>query len=381
MEQKTWRILSVDDDPEKQDEIKRILSGRMDDIKFEFKMVNSFDEGISQIKEAVFDLVFLDVHEASDPEPMDNPSAEDQRGEELLNVIKAVRFVPVIFYTGYAAKVKYLETPFVRILGKGSTPTEIRECVKYILSTGLLELSRYIEEQSRSYMWDSLSTVTFDELTEIRPKDISLLLARNLARNLSQEAVKTIVGEDNGNINPLEMYLYPPDASSCNPADILKSDSGSYWMVLTPACDFEQSKVENVLMVRIIPLIEHPFYLAWLEEKTKYDLLDESEQVVKDNKKPLNVAKDKVRRLVKGQSGERFKFLPSTFFLQDSIVDFQETRHFPISSSNGFQVICSLDTPYREEMLHLFSKYYGRIGTPDYDVGALWNEIEEIFNE
>lgn len=377
LEQKTWRILSVDDDPEKQDEIKRILSKRMGEHKFEFKMVNSFDEGISLIKESLFDLIFLDVHEASDPDPSENPSAEDQRGEELLEVIKAVRFVPVIFYTGYAGKVSHLENPFVKVVAKGSKHQEIREAVKYILSTGLLELSKHIEEQSRSYMWDSLGKIFSNNKFEVKAKDISLLMARNLSKSLSQEVIKDIISEDKNVINPLEMYQYPPLPNSCNPADILRKNDGTLWMVLTPACDFEQNKAENVLMVKVIPLVEHRIFFQWSEKKERYDKMKPEEQLLKVNKSPLNEAMASVRSLVKGTAGDRFMFLPETFFIQNSIIDFQSTVTHPFDKADEFETLCSMDNPYREEILQMFSKYFGRIGTPDYDKEVLWNEIGE----
>ena len=377
---KEWSVLTVDDDPEKQEGIERVLAARMDENTFIFTAVNSFDEGITLIKNNRFDLVILDVHEdAGDPAPDANTECEDQRGEQLLQIIKSERFIPVVFYTGFPQKVVHLASPFVKVVGKGSPLTELREAVRFILSTGLPELLRHIEEQSRSYMWDSLNKVFEGKDISFPPADISLLMARNLAGNLSQKIVKGIIGLDTNKINPLEMYQYPPDFNECNPADIYKKSDNSWWMVMTTACDFEQCKADNVLMAKITPLKEHHLYSEWERQRGIFDNLSEEVKREKVAKKPVNVAMDEVRRLVKGRNGERYKFLPGTFFIADCVVDFQDLIVVPIGDVEGYELICHLDNPYREEMLFLFSKYYGRIGTPDYDDEFIWSRIDSEF--
>lgn len=377
-----WNILTVDDEPERQEDLKRVLSSRMGDDQFIFTCVNSFDEAIQKIKTSRFDIVFLDVHEnTGDPDPALAPQEEDQQGEILLQKIKNTLFVPVIFYTGYPKKVEHLVSPFVKVVAKGTETNVLRTAVKDILATGLPELAKHIEEKSRTYMWESLSNVLDDSQAKVEPTDLSLLMARNLAKNLSQKVVKDIIGVDSNKINPLEMYLYPADTTMCNPADIYRKADGSYWMILTTACDFEQCKAENVLMANVIPIAEHPLYAAWQEQDVIYKSLTPEKQQEKKSKKPLNIAMDCVRRLVKGGAGERYKFLPGTFFLPDCIVDFQNLANEPMAEKAGYELICSLDNPYREELLHLFSKYYGRIGTPDYDIDALWTNIDSKFNE
>lgn len=371
---KEWNVLSVDDDQQKQDELERVLSSRMGDHKLVFSKTNSFDKGIEIINSARLDLVILDVHEdKTDPDPSENPMQEDQRGEELLSVIKKSRFLPVIFYTGYPAKVKHLENPYVKVIDKGAPPDEIRKSVLSIFSTGLLDLSRHVEEQSRIYMWESLEGSLKDQSLK-KPTDLTLLLARNMSKNLAQDVVKNIISEELDVINPLEMYLYPPEPNRCNPADILKKNDGTYWMVLTPACDFEQSKVDNVLMVKLTPLTQMEEYKGWLEEYTKFKELPASEQTRK-NKKGFNEKKDFVRKIVQGRAAKRFKYLPGTFFMEDMVADFQETGIYSIEDES-FEIVCNMDSPFREEVLHHFSNYYGRIGTPDYDSEYLWSQIE-----
>ncbi len=377
-----WKVLAVDDDAEKLDELERVLSTRMGDDSFVFTKVTMFDEGVKLIENNRFDLVFLDVHEASgDPNPSDNPTAEDQRGEEILHHIRSVRFLPVIFYTGYPTKVEHLRSMVVKVVAKGSTTDEIRAAVNQVLDTKLPQLLRYVEEQSRSYIWESLDHLLKSHGNEIDVSDISLLLARRLAASLSQNIVKEMVGMEVSKINPLEIYQYPPSEESCNPADIYRREKdGSLWMVFTPACDFEQNKADNVLLAKVIPLVEHPVYAKWKQTAAAYHAIPDTDANKKNAKTEMKDARGDVRSLVKGRLKERYKFLPGTFFLPDCVVDFQDLVNFPRGAANEFQVVCSLDNPYREEMLHFFSKYYGRIGTPDYDNNPVWEKIEGDFN-
>ncbi|MCW9027068.1 MAG: response regulator [Thiovulaceae bacterium] len=376
-----WRVLAVDDDPEKLDELERIFGRGMGDNQFLFTKATSFDEGVELVDTNRFDFVFLDVHEDSgDPDPGVEPRAEDQRGEGLLRHLQSIRFLPVVFYTGYPEKVRHLESLVVRVVEKGVPVGEIREAVQKLLDTKLPQLLRYLEEQSRSYMWESLEGLLTNHQEDIDESEVSLILARRLAASLSQNVVKDLLGMDANQIRPLEMYQYPPIEQSCNPADIYKrKDDGSLWMVFTPACDFEQNKAENVLLASVIPLVDHPLYQVWQEKAAAYEAIAERGEGKKEAKTTRNKARGAVISLVKGGGGERYKFLPGTFFLPDCVVDFQNLLNFPRDDS-GYEVICSMDNPYREELLHLFSKYYGRIGTPDYDSDPVWSAIETKFS-
>src|SRR5690606_39210364 len=256
---------------------------------------------------------------------------------------------------------------------------EVRNAVTSILSTKLPHLAKHIEEQSRAYMWNNLETALKQIAGADISSDIALLAARNLAKNLSQKSIKEMLGGDANLISPLEIYLFPPQKDSCNPGDIFKKKSdNTLWMVLTPACDFEQNKCENVLLAQVESLINHDAYKAWQQAANALDAVPENQQS-KEMKKHVSDAGGLVKSLVKNKLNSRFRFFPGTFFLPDCVVDFQNLQTLPITESNQYEIVCSLDNPYREETLQLFSNYFGRIGTPDYDPKPIWDKIEKAF--
>lgn len=373
-----WRVLAIDDDKDRLDEISQIFAGGVDDSTFEFTLLNSFAEGLESISTNRYDLVILDVHEdGSDADPTRNLDTDDQMGEEILAKLKSIRFVPVVFYTGYPAKVDHLKNLIVRVVAKGDNIEVFRNEVKAVIDTKLLHLARYIEESSRIYMWQSIAKMSPEHQGKISNNDVALLLARQLANNLSQVEIKNILEADRTKINPLEMYLYPVEKQIGNPSDICTKSDGSYWIVLSAACDLENAKVDFVLIARVFRLSEHPLYQQWREEKAAYDKLDENEKSAKVNSRGVREAKGAIKKILFENISMRYQYLPNTFFLDDCVIDFQELVAFPKGELEELTAFCTLDTPYKEELIQKFANYYGRIGTPDYDKAALWPEIED----
>jgi CheY-like chemotaxis protein len=364
MELVTWKVIAIDDDTNNLDNLERIFSKGIENNRFDFVKFTSFNDGLNAIIDRRFDFVFLDVHEnMRDPDPGLHPEEENQRGEYVLREIQKKRFIPIIFYTGFPDKVDHLKSPVIKVVDKGSSIGEIRDAAISILDTKLPLLSKYIEEESREYLWESIGNHWDKYPNSTNTAEISLLAARQLANKLSQHVVKDIIGLDKNSINPLEMYLYPPRHETCSPADIfIEKTTNQMWMVLTPACDFAQEKAEHVLLARIFRLTEHSFFHKWKQ--------------LEDAHPDKKAAFGNLKSLVKGKAGERFKYLPSTFFIEDSIIDFQQLRSLSGKEAENFEILCSIDNPYREEILIHFSKYFGRIGTPDYSFDEVWRKIE-----
>jgi hypothetical protein len=74
---------------------------------------------------------------------------------------------------------------------------------------------------------------------------------------------------------------------------------------------------------------------------------------------------------------ERFKFLPGTFFIPNLVVDFQQLRSIPCTHLEKFKKIASLDAPFAGAVLARFSRFFGRLGTPDINPEIVISRLNE----
>ncbi len=365
-----WRFLIVED---KEDHIRQLLEiiPSCVDAPDETAVVvyDKFEKAIEHLKRECFDILILDLKDDSDT----TPAADSiPKGLTVFEELKKTRFVPVVFYTALAHKVRSEETSFVRVVEKTEDVTRVKEEVRRVLGTNLPTLTRYLEELQRSYMWDFIN-IHWKEFDNTSGKaDIAYLLARRLALSLQREArrmARKVTGKsvpiaDPKNIHPMEMYVNPPVSTNRLAGDIVRGSVGgeaSYWLVLTPSCDFEQeSRLDNVLLAQCIPLTAEPEYLKWKDNTSAN--IGPLKSMIGDNRENVQ--------------SERFKYLPGTYFLPDSVVDFQKLRAISPDELNKLDVIASLDSPFAESVLARFSRYYGRIGTPDIDKNVVINRLQ-----
>ena len=162
------------------------------------------------------------------------------------------------------------------------------------------------------------------------------------------------------------MYVTPPLTPHRMAGDILREKQGDvehYWLVLTPSCDFVQGKAKHVVLAKCDKLSEQGEYASWSACSTNPSrtVIDSLEKLIGDNRK--------------GQQ-ERFKFLPGTFFLPDLLIDFQQLKSVSVESIGGYEAIATLDSPFAESVLARFTRYFGRLGTPDVDGKVVLNRLQ-----
>ena len=133
-----------------------------------------------------------------------------------------------------------------------------------------------------------------------------------------------------------------------------------FWVVLTPACDFEQAnRIENVLVAQCMLLNTQPEYLAWQADKVAG--LAELSGLMHDKRK---------------KQPARYKFLPGTIFSTDLVVDFQHLQCISTTTLTSLSKVAALDSPFAESLLAQFAQYYGRIGTRDLDKTVLKTRLD-----
>jgi CheY-like chemotaxis protein len=366
-----WRFLIVEDDPDKVRQLEEILPACVDKPdEVQATVCSSFKDAVDQLELANFDLLILDLRDDSDTslEAESNPA-----GLEVLEVLKKTRFVPVVFWTALPHKVRADETTFVRVVEKTEDVTRVREEVRSIMATKLPALSRRIEEIQRRYMWDFVAKQWKEFDSPHAQTDLAYLLARRLALSLQAEARRLgrdIAGKDvpmadKTKVHPMQMYIRPPIADCRLSGDILSGTVGAekgLWIVLTPSCDFEQKgRLHNVLLAQCLPLTEEVEFKEWKQDASEKNL-ESLSALIGDNRK--------------GAQAGRFKFLPGVFFLPDSVVDFQRLKMVSPAELEKLEVVASLDSPFAEALLAKFTRYFGRLGTPDIDKQVVLDRLQ-----
>lgn len=360
-----WRFLIVEDSDEFARQLEESSASFVEppDIA-EAKIVTTFGEAENLMKVERYDLLILDLKDSSSAI---TDSDAEPAGLRIFESLKGTRFVPVIFYTAFPHKVRSLETSFIRVVEKTEGIGKLIEKIKQVIGTQLPALARKLEDVQRDYMWDFVSTHWQEFESPHERADLAYLLARRLA--LSMEALASEISANvhgvaelssgNATSHPMAMYINPPISTHRHAGDILRESKDgveSYWIVLTPSCDFAHKKVRNVVLAKCDKLVDQKEYKDWISSGLSAKVKS-LESLIGDNRQ----GKDEEVALQR----ERFKFLPGTFFLPDLVIDFQQVRSLPLASIESMKPIASLDSPYAEAVLAKFAGYYGRLGTPD----------------
>ncbi|MFJ2486967.1 response regulator [Pseudomonas sp. NPDC087639] len=360
-----WSFLIVDDDPSMAAQTSEILQSKRtlpgDEIVCE--VCSNFELAKNKVLSSRYDLIVLDLQ--------DDVARVEMKGQEVLDLLRENHFVPVVFYTGHAHKVTPLESPFVRVVAKGDDDVELlRGAVREVFSSGLPKLIHFIQEQQRAYLWAHVDEFWKSTGPICDVKDLAYLLSKRLSSALKGVSVRRgLDGEDKDIAHPIEMYVWPSIGDGLQTGDVVEFE-GRQFVVLNPACDFAQGKVNHIVLAECIALEQCPEFLDLIKQKqagTPYtgNQLAALKAIVGDNRQGKKVQK------------ERYKYLPATVFMRSSVVDFQALRSVANSDEQlaAIKRIATLDTPFVESLLSKFSRYYGRIGTPDLNVDELVGSI------
>ncbi len=361
-----WRFLIVED---KDVFVRQILEAVPDFVdspdSTEADVCTTFDEAADKLVSEKFDLLILDLKDDSDKTvAADNSPA----GLATFDKLKQTRFVPVVFYTALAHKIRTEQTTFVRVVEKTEGIGRVTEEVRRVLATRLPMLTRHIEETQRKYMWEFINTHWKDFQQPAEQADVAYLLARRLAISMEAEANELAVKVgglpgapvDGSKAHPMVMYVVPPMGPHPLAGDIVSEPSASgevFWIILTPSCDFAQSKASHVILAKCERLVDKPEYKKWFEKKDEQNV-------------------QRFEQLIEDRRGDRFKFLPRAFFIPDLVVDFQQLRSVSLESLKGLKQVATLDSPFAESVLARFSRYFNRLGTPDIDKNVVIQRLE-----
>ena len=383
------RILHVDDEDDVRESVKEFLEGENipDWGRPEVVGTGDFDEALRLLEAERFDLVILDVRRGSRDD--DGISVEQEAGVRTLAAIKARRFVPIVFWTGLPGNVDP-EPPLITVGEKTERLPVLADLVRGSFATRLPALNRalrrMVEDEQRRYMWDFVSK-HWETLQEVGDHTaVAYLLARRLARSISGQGIVAMahaLGENvealvpSGDIHPVEIYLQPPlGDQELLAGDILKGCAGGrdgWWLTLTPSCDLvnvpgRKKKAEFVLLAVADALPDHAFFQGWIAAEPGKD----------------KSAMQRVEGLVKQKTGgqdDRWLYLPAALAVPHLVVDMQRLVSIPCDEAKALRQVASLDSPFAEEAVNRFNRYYGRIGTPNFDPVPLMSALAAVINE
>ena len=380
-EQNQWHLLFVDDNTENCDLAAKYLDEQVvlePDEKLKVDTEVDFNKALDRLESGRFDFVVLDVRLGPHEE-----EREEEEGIKVLESIKARCFIPVIFYTGLPQKVRHLETPLIKVLENTEGLPKVLSIVKEIISTRIPLVNRallqHVKEVQRDYMWDFVAR-NWEKFSDTPDRtSLAYLLARRLAKSLDGPGIEKLAGRlgdtsrlwcDEEQVHPMRYYVLPPISPRLMSGDIFRgridAEEIEYFVLLSPSCDIAFNKVEWMLFARCLVLTGEDEY-ARFKENTE------------DSKKLEGLIND--RR--EGKQWERFKFMPGALDIPDMIVDFQQLIALKKDefgkriTEKKIERIASLDSPYCEALTSQFARYFGRVGTPDLNVGLVVEKLRK----
>lgn len=311
-------------------------------LEVEVSVETDFDEGFAKFSRGDSDVVVLDVRRDTPA-----PSPDDEiAGHSVYLKIREARFAPVVFWTALPETVAHEQmAPLVTVVAKDETdklPAAIEAAVASRAVTTISNIERYLASVLRKHMWTELAP-NWAEYTEAADSSgIAQVLLNRLSRVLEEDGDQLLTAD------PSHRYIYPPASNRRAPGDLVQAPDATWWVILTPSCDFAQDKFEFALLAKAGDLKVNPRFLKWLASPSK-DAWNELE-----------------RRVLKATQG-RFYYLPAFRDIPDLVLDLENVQAVTAGVLDSMRPVASLVSPFSEGLLIQHSQYRGRIGVPDLD--------------
>lgn len=371
---KDLKILYIEDDKGNREDLVDLLSGLViNECKITIEGEELFENATQRIYNEGFHLVILDLYKGRAGD------GGEMLGLTTLENVKSHIFVPIIFYSGNTSAVRELKSQVIGVATKGGVEgiDELKNEIGRLTSHNLPFINeniyKFINGKIKEYFWGTIQ----ENNTTFKPdnNDFSLgyLLLRNIGNSLYRDNIYKILGDNSiaeDKVHPMEFYIYPrKDDVEYENGDILKNnESNDVYVILTPSCDFvsragKGRKVNYVLLAHTTLLTDIPDFSKYLEYKNKVNKSEED--ISKENK-----YKGNLKQLIqsRGNNNDRYFFLPSTPFIDNRVIDFQNKIMVVYDDlKTKYTRLAKLDSPYAQAMSTRFIRYYNRIGFPDLD--------------
>ncbi|NTW39232.1 MAG: hypothetical protein HGA44_04970 [Cellulomonadaceae bacterium] len=349
---RTIRVLVIEDNVDMAESARREIDDSFAtdiDLEVRVEIENDFTSGYQRVNAGSYDIVVLDLRRDGGEDQAEDAHA----GRRTFGHIKEARFVPVIFWTALPEHIIDEDLPpFVTVLKKSDIekiPGLIRGAIESKAVDVMREVEGDVDEVLRKHMWNELAPHWDEYMQGGGAAGVAHVLIARLARTLEADQTQAFTS------HPNHRYLYPPATDMRAPGDVLhENDESTWWVILTPACDFVPRKGGAANAARVV--------LA------RAGLLDEIEKFRLWSESPADGNRwDSLRQNILMATQNRFYYLPAFRRIPDLVVDLQHLRSITFGELARFEAVASLATPYAEALLVQHSHYAGRIGIPDLD--------------
>lgn len=326
-------------------------------------------EGLEEAREVLssdFDAAIIDLR------LKDDKNNNEPGGIELITTILNDFRIPTFVYTGTPAYVNLIERDnnsfFKKYVKAEVNISEILKEIKTIFDSGITKIiggKGLIEEMLHKIMWEHIAEHL--DLESLKPNSEEKLL-RYIATHL-QEYLDIGDSGISDKYVPAEVYIYPPIEDRISTGTILKEkEGGEVFIILTPACDFAQSKTERIL-------------LAAIEDISKNKICNQKLKMVKDQSalpEKREKAEETLKKIISNNFFYHYYFLPPTKELRGGIINFQKLKAIKLKDAEKkFDKIATITSSFKKDIVARFSFYYSRQGAPDLEREQL---AEKLFS-
>lgn len=365
-----YRVLLIDDDKEQGILLKEAAEelNSEDDfgINIICKIANDVKEAAHLLYTETFDGLIVDLT-LNEGEEVNTD--EKLSGNLFLDQVLAKEIIPVIVNSGTPERfVNKFETRnnIIKIYAKDEK-SYYEHIIKLIdmSNSSIYKLfgSEGEIQQSISYLFWEVIPNCFaswqNELSlEVQDKDkVIIRYISSWLINKYNYSTDQYVNQD-----PLEMYMFPNNIQQVCTGDIFENN-GEQFVVLTPSCDLANSKIDHILLSKIVPYNEITRF---------FDEFDKLKKIKEEgNTRSYDKKMNSIFKWFRNGNFPRVHFLPKVSFFEGGFIDFQQIKSEPFSSETlsisdeNYQKLGVLTDSFVKDVISRFGRYYQRQGQPE----------------
>ena len=349
------KVLLIDDEGQALEPLRAEIEQGDAEVKWEQV---PFEDAEATIDIFMPDLIVLDIFSGS-------PLAENATGHDRLHKIWDRCFRPVIVYSAnpdIVAEGRYRQHPFVKLVKKGSdSEVEVADAIREFAP--LIELLRDARGRIEAEFSKALRDVA--PLAASSGGDLAHVVERAARRRVAALVDET--GPAGEIIEAWEQYVFPPVSNGIRQGDVLReirgadSECGSegnqdpdqYRVVLTPSCDLvdyggRSPKVESVLLARCVDMNSALDSIKMRDRSSRKGGL----------RRVLNAGFE--RHVVP------LPLLPDCIPMMAADMQRLDLARFE-DVRRDFNVVASIDSPFREVIAWAYMRTIARPGLPERD--------------